>query len=90
MFEGSMRSTGWGYIGSDKKGFEWLFTPDENDSSYCVDPSTGRCYLFCCNRSGYVFSSEKEAIKEGKKWMKESKRSGEITAMKSTPRRFEY
>lgn len=26
MFEGSMKSAGWGYVGTEEKGFEWLFT----------------------------------------------------------------
>lgn len=90
MFEGSMKSTGWGHIGSDKNGFEWFFTPHPSDPAFCVDPSTGRCYPFCCCRSGDVFPSEKAAIKAGEKWLKEAKRSGEITAVKPEPRRFEY
>lgn len=90
MFEGSMKSTGWGYIGPDKKGYEWQYTPDASDPAYCVDPSTGQCYPACCVRSGKVFDSEEAAIKDGKKWMKEVKRSGKITAIKATPRRFEY
>ena len=46
MFEGLMRNTGWGYTGSEKKGFEWLFTPDDKDAAYCMDPNTGHCYPF--------------------------------------------
>ena len=34
MFEGSMKSFGWGYVGSNVKGFEWLFTPDAGDPAY--------------------------------------------------------
>lgn len=90
MFEGSMKNTGWGYIGSDKKGFEWMFTPNPGDPAYCVDPSTGRCYPFCCVRSGDVFPDEPAAVKNGKKWMKEAKRSGEIMAVKSETERLEY
>ena len=90
MFEGSMMRTGWGYIGSDKNGFEWMFNPNPNVPMYCLNPDTGRCYPFCGCRSGDVYPSEQEAIKAGKKWMKEAKRSGEITAVKSEPRRFEY
>lgn len=90
MFEGRMRNTGWGYVGSNRRGFEWKFTPDDKDSAYCVDPSTGLCYPFCCVRSGTVFDSEDLAIKNGKKWLKEVNRSGKIEAVKSEPRRFEY
>lgn len=38
MFEGSMKSFGWGYVGSNEKGFEWLFTPDVGDPSYLENP----------------------------------------------------
>ena len=41
MFESSMMSTGWGYVGTDEKGFEWLFTPDPDDPCYSEDPRTG-------------------------------------------------
>ena len=84
MFEGRMRNTGWGYTGSEKKGFEWLFTPDNKDAAYCVDPNTGHCYPFCLCRSGNVFQTA------GKRWMKKAGRSGTIEAVKATPRRFEY
>lgn len=90
MFEGSMMSTGWGYVGTDERGFEWLFTPDQNDAAYCLNPQTGECYPFCRCMSGYVFKSEAAAIRDGKKWMKEAGRSGTITAVKATPRHFEY
>ena len=84
MFEGSMRSTGWGCVGSQKSGFEWRFTPDKNDPVYCVDPFTGQLYSFC------FCQTEKEAVKDGKRWMKKAGRSGSITAVKPTPRHFEY
>lgn len=90
MLEGSMMSYGWGYVGSDKKGFEWLFTPDRNDDACCLDPQTGECYTFCRCMSGYVFKSEAAAIRDGKKWMKEAGRFGTITAVKATPGHFEY
>lgn len=90
MFEGSMRSTGWGCVGSQKSGFEWRFTPDSNDPAYCVDPFTGQLYSFCFCQSGYIFQVEKEAIKDGKRWMKKAGRSGTIEAVKAEPRHFEY
>lgn len=90
MFEGTMMSTGWGYVGSDKKGFEWLFTPDRDDPVYSEDPRTQRPYPFSCCRSGDVFESEAAAIRDGKKWMKQAGRSGTIEAVKATPRHFEY
>lgn len=90
MFEGSMMSTGWGYVGSSEKGFEWLFTPDTSDPTYSKDPATGKPYLFCLCRSGDVFKSEAAAIRDGKRWMKQTGRSGTISAVKPTPRHFEY
>lgn len=90
MFEGRMKSTGWGYTGHDKRGYEWMFTPDESDPVYCADPLTGKPYDFCCCRSGYVFKSEDAAVRNGKRWMKECKRSGVIRTVKSSPRLFEY
>lgn len=90
MFEGRMASTGWGYIGSGKSGFEWLFTPDPGDVAYSEDPDTGMPYPFCCCLSGDIFESEEKAVRDGKKWMKETGRSGSITAAKAEPRHFEY
>lgn len=90
MFEGTMMSTGWGYVGSDKKGFEWLFTPDSKDPAYVREPGTDRCYSFCRCMSGDVFKSEAATIRDGKKWMKEAGRSGTVVAVKATPRHFEY
>ena len=48
MFEGSMMSTGWGYVGSSEKGFEWLFTPDTSDPTYWY------VYAPKLNNYGYV------------------------------------
>lgn len=90
MLEGTMMSTGWGYVGSNKKGFEWLFTPDQKDPMYHPMSGTSECYPHCCCMSGDVFPNETTAIKDGKKWMKEAGRSGTITAVKPTPLHFEY
>lgn len=90
MFEGGMKSTGWGYVGTDEKGVEWLFTPDHDDPYYSEDPNTGECYSFCRTRSGDVFRTEGAAIRDGKKWMKKAGRSGSVIAVKPTPRHFEY
>lgn len=78
MFEGSIREFGWGYIGTDQKGFEWYFQPDQNDGSIIGV------------RSGDVFKTELATIRAGEKWMKECHRSGSITAIKATPRHFDY
>lgn len=90
MFEGSMKSTGWGFVGTEEKGFEWHFEPDSNDRNYAVNPVTGKPYGFCCCSSGYVYGSEQAAIRAGKRWMKECNRSGIITAVEPTAHRFEY
>ena len=76
MFEGRMRSTGWGVIGSTKKGFEWLFTPEDKGCFGC--------------RSGYVFKTEAAAIRDGRKWQKETGRIGTITAVEAEPAHFGY
>lgn len=88
--EGNMMSYGWGYVGSNENGFEWLFTPDGKDSAYLPEPGTGRCYSCCCCKSGYVFKSEMAAIRAGEKWMKEAGRSGTVAAIKSEPKHLEY
>lgn len=90
MFEGALKSTGWGYVGSGERGFEWLFTPDSRDPAYSVDPGTGRLYPFSCCRSGRVFKNQEAAIRDGKRWMKQSGRSGSITAVDPIPKHFEY
>lgn len=60
------KTYGWGHVGSDKKGFEWLFTPNCKDPAYKMNPDTGRCYPHCRSKSGYVFKSEAVAIESGK------------------------
>lgn len=83
----SRSSYGWGYVGSDEKGFEWLFQPDEKDPCYMEgNLFAGRC------RSGYIYPTEAKAVREGKKWLRSTKgcRSGIISAVKAEPVRFEY
>ena len=55
--------------------FEWYFTAHD-----------GR--LNC--RSGYTYKTEAEAIRQGKRWLKETGRAGEITAAKAEPRMTRY
>lgn len=90
MYEGTMMSTGWGYVGTNEKGFEWLFTPGTSDPAYAKNPATGKPFPFCCCRSGVVFKSKAAAIRDGKRWMKQAERSGATTAVKPTPRHFDY
>lgn len=79
----SRNSYGWGYVGSDEKGFEWLFEADKKDP--CYKQVDGRM------RSGYVYSTKAQAIKEGRAWLKSaSRRSGNITAVKAESVHFEY
>lgn len=83
----SRRSYGYGFIGSRKRGYEWLFQPDEKDPCYVEgNQYAGRV------GSGYVYPTEDKAVKEGKKWLKSTKggRSGTIKAVKATPFHFEY
>lgn len=83
----SRNSYGWGFVGSEEKGFEWLFQPDEKDPCYMEgNLFAGRC------RSGYVYPTEAKATREGKAWLKstEGRRSGTITAVKAEPVHFEY
>ena len=83
----SRNSYGWGFIGSEANGFEWLFQPDENDPCYMQgNIFHGRI------KSGYVYPTKEKAIREGKAWLAETKgrRSGIITAVKAESLHFEY
>lgn len=83
----SRNSYGWGFVGSDKKGFEWLFQPDEKDPCYVK----GNMFIGRV-RSGYVYPTEAKATREGRAWLRsvEGRRSGTITAVKAKPAHFEY
>ena len=83
----SRNSYGWGYVGTNEKGYEWHFQPDEKDPCY----REGNRWIGTVS-SGEVFPSKEKAIREGKKWLKSTngERSGIITAVKSTPVHFEY
>lgn len=83
----SRNSYGYGYVGSEKKGFEWLFQPDEKDPCYMK----GNLFIGRV-KSGYVYPTPEKAIREGKEWLRETKgsRSGVITAVKAEPVHFEY
>lgn len=83
----SRNSYGWGLVGSNEKGFEWLFQPNEKDPCYMAgNVFAGRC------KSGYVYPTEEKAIREGKAWLKSTngQRSGTISAVKAEPVHFEY
>lgn len=81
----SRNSYGWGYVGSGEKGFEWLFQPDEKDPCYMK----GNIFIGRL-RSGYVYPTREKAIREGKKWLSGTSRSGVITVVKAEPVHFEY
>lgn len=53
------------------KGFEWEFTPDQNDIDACKDA------VMPCT-SGYTYPKESAAIWYGKRWMKETGRTGTV------------
>lgn len=76
----SRKSYGWGYVGSNKKGFEWML-------KYGDKPHEKM-------RSGYVYKTEEKALAEGRKFQRNSNyepyKNGELTAVKATPMRFEY
>lgn len=71
---------GYGYVGSNKKGFEWLLVYGNKAHQKM--------------KSGYVYKSEEEAIAEGKKFQEKSTyepyRNGKISAVKAEPLHFEY
>lgn len=79
----SRNSYGWGYVGSDEKGFEWEWI---YGSQYHERM-----------KSGYVYATEEEAIKEGNAFrfrvfdpINDSRQWGTIQAVKATPKHFEY
>lgn len=76
----SRNSYGYGYIGSNKKGFEWLLVYGKKAHQRM--------------KSGYVYETEEEAIKEGKKFQKQSNhepyKNGIISAVKAETLHFEY
>ena len=54
--------------------FEWEFTPDQNDIDAC------KCAVMPCT-SGYTYPKESTAIWYGKRWMKETGRTGTVRAI---------
>lgn len=54
--------------------FEWQFVPDAADIRACNG-------VVCPCRSGDTYKTASSAIWNGKKWMKECGRTGEITAI---------
>lgn len=91
----SRNSYGYGYIGTDQKGFEYsvLFTDQYAKENLERHSSMGERwvnkYLNTC-RSGYVYSTDTEAIAEGKKWLKEICRCGIVSAVPAEGIKFEY
>lgn len=64
-------------------GFEWEFTPDQNDIDACkgaVMPCT----------SGYTYPKESTAIWYGKRWMKETGRTGTVKAIPAHQKTSSY
>lgn len=86
----SRNSYGWGYVGTDQRGYEWHFQPDENDPCF-VEGN----YFVGTVGSGEVFTTPEKAIAAGKEWLSSTQgsrhqRSGSISAVKSEPIHFEY
>lgn len=76
----SRSSYGYGYVGSNEKGYEWLLVYGEKPHQRM--------------KSGYVYRTEEEAIAEGKKFQEKSTyepyKNGKISAVKAEPLHFEY
>lgn len=73
-------SYGYGMVGSNENGFEWLLV-------YGNKPHEKM-------KSGYVYKTEQEAIEEGNKFKNNHSckeyRNGKISAIKAEPLHFEY
>ena len=54
----SRNSYGYGYVGSEEKGFEWLLIYGEHYHQRI--------------KSGYVYKTERQALKEGNKFLEET------------------
>lgn len=76
----SRNSYGWGMVGSNEKGFEWLLVYGEKAHEKM--------------KSGYVYKTEEEAIAEAKKFQEKSTyapyKNGKISAVKAEPLHFGY
>ncbi len=76
----SRNSYGWGSVGSNKKGFEWLLVYGRKAHEKM--------------RSGYVYKTEEEALEEGRKYQDESNcepyKKGKLEAVKAEPLHFAY
>lgn len=65
------------------ESFEWEFTPDQKDIDACkgaVIPCT----------SGYTYPKESTAIWYGKRWMKETRRTGTVKAIPAHQKTSSY
>lgn len=83
----SRRSYGYGYVGSTKKGFEWLLIYGEHFHQRM--------------KSGYVYKTEQQALREGNKFLRETVKKKwpkdyydetklELSAVPAEPLHFEY
>ena len=76
----SRNSYGWGYIGSSKKGFEWLLIYGNKPHQKMM--------------SGDVYKSEEEALREGRRFQEESDylpyKTAKLSAVKAEPLHFGY
>lgn len=82
----SRNSYGYGYTGSNKSGFEWLLIYGEHYHQRM--------------KSGYVYKTEQQALKEGRKFVRETVKKWpkdyydetklNLSAVPSTPLHFEY
>lgn len=83
----SRNSYGYGYVGSNEKGFEWLLIYGEHYHQRI--------------KSGYVYKTERQALKEGNKFLEETVKKKwpkdyydetklNLSAVPSTPLHFGY
>lgn len=76
----AINAYGWGYTGSDRKGFEWLIVYGSYYHERIV--------------SGHVYKTEAEALKAGREFLKKANseryNSGTLSAIPARPKRFEY
>jgi len=76
----SRNSYGWGCVGSSKKGFEWLLIYGNKAHQKM--------------KSGYVYKTEAEALKEGRKFQEQSSyepyRAGKLSVVNAEPLHFAY
>ena len=92
----SRKSYGYGYVGTNRKGFEYKILFTDKYAKENLERCSSRMGEQWVNRymnttiSGYVYPTAKKAIAEGEKWLKATGRSGIVSAVPAEGVRFEY